>query len=232
VKQSGSVGFVIIAIILVVGYLGKVWVIDIPGNVAVWFVGSVLGVLATGAGWISGIVGPAFAVGSAAGATIAIPLGLEAIAALVTVAFGLSVTLVVIQPAFKAVKKHPFESISGLISVISIFGAENLAKAANVGSPDSEILGVLNGALLYAGGVLIQLPGRGSTVSGVLTLALVPGYLLVRLLTSRPIEDIVAAATSIGASALLALGVVVLIALASGLLAVSTRGSELHPSVR
>jgi hypothetical protein len=225
-------GAVLAAILAVLGlaYIANVAPFNFLGEWIEAAPGFILGGISAGIGWISGIIGPAFASGLASGSAVVVPVALAPIAGVVTVSIGVAVSVVAIQPVIRAAEKYRFQTISSLVGVMSYFIADSLAKAALIPSPDSEITGVMNGVLLILGGLLFRQPGAKNKVGGAVTIAVVPGYLMAELITTRSTEDIVSGMAAIGVATWLKLLLVIGTALLVAGLAVVIDDEE--PSAR
>jgi hypothetical protein len=229
-----TASYLLLIVVLVGLAAATVWhipLLELPGLILVGLIGWVLSVVTTGAGWVSGIVGPAFAAGLAAGmaGAFAVPPVLISVAGVLTVTIGSVATVAAVRPVIKATRKHPFEAISPTLSVMSIFVADSLAKAASIPSPQAEIVAVMNGLLFIGGGILIQRSQVGATVAAVLLFLIVPVYAVTRLLATRSMTDLVAAAAAMGVSTWLSLAVLLGMAVACGILAWVTRDGAGQP---
>lgn len=187
----------VIAVAVVVAVIFDIWIVGDAYD-------AILDAIAAVIGWIAGL-----GAGGLAAFALVLNAGITALSPILITVVGASIVVVAVaigarvaQPVVETAKEHPFESISPVVSAVVGVATDLVAKASGIQTPVAEMLGLLSGVLVFGAGLFLRRPGIRSVAVGLILMLLVPLTILVRLVSERPLPELVDGLLSLPAATL------------------------------
>ncbi len=120
-----------------------------------------------------------------------IPLLIAAVAVIALAVVAIFAVREGIEYVAGKLREYQFELLLSTFSLLSGGVIDLAAKAANVGSPGSEVLAVTDGFAALLGGIVLRRGGLANSMLGIGLLVIIPVVLIGRVVTQQPLGELV-----------------------------------------